>query len=68
MNISQNHSEIFQRTKNYIGAGAGDNTISSEIPEIGAAANPELTSSTIARRGFVLCFSHSSGKNTPVSH
>jgi hypothetical protein len=40
--------------------------MSSEIDETGPNAAPELTSSIIARRGFVLCFSQSSGKNTPI--
>lgn len=54
-----------------MGAGEGANTMFSddETSETGpGAAPPELTSSTIARRGLVLCFSHSSGKNTPASH
>jgi hypothetical protein len=50
------------------GAGEGANTMSSEIDETGPNAAPELTSSIIARRGFVLCFSQSSGKNTPIQN
>jgi hypothetical protein len=51
-----------------IGAGAGANTMSYEIDETGPNAASELTSSIIARRGFVLCFSQSSGKNTPIQN
>jgi hypothetical protein len=40
--------------------------MSYEIDETGPNAASELTSSIIARRGFVLCFSQSSGKNTPI--
>jgi len=49
-----------------IGAGAGAKAISCEIDEAGPSAAPELVSSIVARRGLVLCFSQSSGKNTPV--
>lgn len=49
-----------------IGAAAGANAISCEIDEAGPSAAPELVSSIVARRGLVLCFSQSSGKNTPV--
>jgi hypothetical protein len=48
-----------------IGADAGANAISCEIDEAGPSAAPELVSSIAARRGLVLCFSQSSGKNTP---
>jgi len=47
------------------GVGAGANTMSSEIAETGPNAAPELTSLIIARRGLVLNFSQSSGKNIP---
>jgi len=49
-----------------IGAGAGANAMSCEIDEAGPTAAPELVNSIVARRGLVLCFSQSSGKNTPV--
>jgi len=52
--------------KNYRGEGAGAATRSSETSETGPGAAPELTSSTMARRGFVFCLSQSSGKNTPA--
>lgn len=65
--ISSNESEI-SREQNYRGAGAGAATMSSDTSETGPGAVPELTSSIIARRGLVLCFSHSSGKNTPATH
>lgn len=64
----QRKGKKFKGPRNVVhcGAGAKATCMFSDTSETGPGAAPELTSSTIARRGLILCFSHRSGKNTPA--